>query len=148
GIISAMGRIWGKAIQTDAKVSPVNYGGPLVDLDGRLVGILVPLSPRAEEETAGVEWYDSGIGFAVPIEDIMRVLPRLREGKDLVRGMLGVTLKEGTSPNATPIIDQIFDESAAAKAGLQPGDQIAAIDGAPVVRQAEMMHALGPKYAG
>ncbi len=83
GIISALDRIWGKAIQTDAKVSPTNYGGPLVDLDGRVQGVLVPASPRAEGETAGFEWYDSGIGFAIPLEDVNAVLPRLKEGKDL-----------------------------------------------------------------
>src|SRR5262249_40512615 len=55
GIVSALGRIWGKAIQTDAKISPVNYGGPLIDLYGRVLGILVPASPSAQGETAGVE---------------------------------------------------------------------------------------------
>ena len=70
GIISALDRIWGKAIQTDAKVSPTNYGGPLIDLYGRVQGVLVPASPQAEGETAGFEWYDSGIGFAIPLEDI------------------------------------------------------------------------------
>ena len=47
GIVSAKDRIWGRAIQTDAKTSPVNYGGPLVDLRGRIMGILVPLSPQS-----------------------------------------------------------------------------------------------------
>src|SRR5262249_19168025 len=55
GIVSALGRIYGKAIQTDAKVSPVNYGGPLVDLSGRVLGVLVPASPRGQDETAGYE---------------------------------------------------------------------------------------------
>ena len=45
GIISAKNRIWGKAIQTDAKISPSNYGGPLIDLQGRVLGVLVPMSP-------------------------------------------------------------------------------------------------------
>ena len=68
GVISALDRIFGKAVQTDAKISPVNYGGPLVDLDGRVIGVLVPASPRGDSETAGVEWYDSGIGFAIPLD--------------------------------------------------------------------------------
>src|SRR5436309_5901707 len=80
GIISAVNRIWGKAVQTDAKVSPVNYGGPLIDVEGGVQGILVPASPTAEGQTAGFEWYDSGIGFAVPLEDILAVLPRMKKG--------------------------------------------------------------------
>jgi serine protease Do len=70
GIISAASRISAKAIQTDANLSPANYGGPLVDLDGRIVGICVPLSPGGKQEGAGAEWYDSGIGFAVPIRNV------------------------------------------------------------------------------
>ena len=70
GILSATNRVWGKAIQTDAAVSPNNYGGPLIDLEGRVMGVLVPLSPQAETEVAGVDWYDSGIGFAVPAEQV------------------------------------------------------------------------------
>ncbi|MEQ9379958.1 MAG: S1C family serine protease, partial [Pirellulales bacterium] len=83
GIISAENRIWNKALQTDAKVSPSNYGGPLVDVFGRVLGMLVPLSPTGTEESAGVEWYDSGIGFAIPLEHIEEILPRLQAGEDL-----------------------------------------------------------------
>ena len=46
--VSATNRIWGKAIQTDAKISPANYGGPLVDIRGRVLGVLVPLSPQGK----------------------------------------------------------------------------------------------------
>jgi len=79
GIVSALGRIWGKAVQTDAAVSPNNYGGPLVDIRGRVIGLLVPLSPQETREAAGVEWYDSGIGFAVLAQDIQDLVPRLKE---------------------------------------------------------------------
>jgi S1-C subfamily serine protease len=148
GIISALGRIWGKAIQTDAKVSPVNYGGPLVDIRGRVQGVLVPASPRAQDETAGYEWYDSGIGFAIPLEDINAVLPRLKQGQDLKRGLLGVTLQSADIYGAAPVVASVAPESAAAKADIRPGDTIVEIDGQEVVRQAQILHLLGEKYEG
>ncbi|HEV3079462.1 MAG TPA: PDZ domain-containing protein [Gemmataceae bacterium] len=148
GIVSAIGRIWGKAIQTDAKVSPLNYGGPLVDLHGRVMGVLVPASPRGQDETAGVEWYDSGIGFAIPLEDINRVLPKLKEGKDLNKGMLGIYLKSNDIYGAVPEIASVGPDSSALRAGIKPGDVIIQIDGHPVVRQAQILHLLGEKYEG
>jgi S1-C subfamily serine protease len=148
GIISALGRIWGRAIQTDAKVSPVNYGGPLIDLRGRVLGVLVPLSPRGKDETAGVEWYDSGIGFAIPLEDINRVLPRLKEGHDLNEGKMGVTLQSVDLFGAAPVIASVAPDSAAQRAGIKPGDTVTAINGAPILRQAQMLHLLGDKYEG
>ena len=148
GIISALGRIWGKAIQTDAKVSPINYGGPLIDLRGRVMGVLVPASPRGQDETAGVEWYDSGIGFAIPLEDINRILPRLKEGKDLKKGLLGISLQSGDIYGATPVVGSIAPDSAAARGGIKVGDTITEINGMPIVRQAQILHALGERYEG
>ena len=148
GIVSAVDRIWGKAIQTDAKVSPVNYGGPLVDFQGRVVGILVPLSPQSEDELAGVEWYDGGIGFAIPMSDILRVLPRLKQGKDLKKGILGVRLRRAKRIDSPPVIGSVAFGSAAARAGLQAGDQIVEVDGTPVIYEAQVRHVLGNRYEG
>lgn len=148
GIVSALDRIWGKAIQTDAKVSPVNYGGPLIDLQGRVMGILVPLSPRGDDELAGVEWYDSGIGFAIPMEDVQRAWPKLKAGKDLVRGVLGYRPKSDNDLLGEAEIGSLDPDGPAAKAGLQEGDRIVAADGVPIERQSQMRHILGPKYAG
>lgn len=148
GIISALDRIWGKAIQTDCKVSPVNYGGPLIDLQGRVLGLLVPLSPRGEDETAGVEWYDSGIGFAVPLEDLLQRLPALQAGRDLQPGRLGVRFKEGDEPLAGLEIESVLPNTTAAQAGAKPGDVVKAVNGRTIATQAQLRHLLGRLYAG
>ncbi len=149
GIVSATGRIYGKAIQSDAKVSPVNYGGPLAAIDGRVYGVLVPASPRGETETAGVEWYDSGIGFAIPLEDVYAVLPKLLAGQNLKRGLMGITAKVQEDPyNAPALIGAVSRASAAEKAGIFAGDTVVAIDGKPVANFSQVQHALGPKYSG
>jgi len=149
GILSATQRIWSKAIQTDAKISPVNYGGPLVDIQGRVLGVLAPLSPQGQGgELGGAEWYDSGIGFAVPLVDIQQHLATLKSGKDLHPGLIGISLKPGDIYALPAEIAAVPPNSPAAKAGIKAGDVITAIDGQAIVRQAQLKHAFGPKYAG
>ncbi len=148
GIVSALNRIWSKAIQTDAKVSPNNYGGPLVDISGRVLGVLVPMSPDGSEEVAGVEWYDSGIGFAIPLEDILHVLPKLEQGNDLRSGVLGVNIKGHGMYDSPVEIALARAKGPAYIAGFRPGDKIVEVAGLPIDRPAELKHALGPIYAG
>jgi serine protease Do len=148
GIISALNRIWGKAIQTDAKISPTNYGGPLIDLQGSVLGVLVPLSNQSQSEVAGAELYDSGIGFAVPLTDIYRNLERLKTGSNLQPGLLGVSLKGTELFSEGVVIGACPAKSPAAKAGLKIGDRIVEVDGQTVTWQAHLKHALGPHYAG
>ncbi len=153
GILSAIGRVWGKAVQTDAKVSPVNYGGPLVSIDGRIIGLLIPASPQGDGETAGFEWYDSGIGFAAPFEDVLRVVPRMKAGTPekpvvLKAGMLGVNFASGDQYNAIPTIGVVNPASPAEKAEIKTGDVILEVDGKPVMNNAQVLHMLRPKYEG
>lgn len=148
GIISATNRIWGKAFQTDAKTSPVNYGGPLVSIDGRVFGVIVPASNRADGETAGVDVYDGGIGFAVPFEDVLRVVPKLKAGKDLKRGLLGITPQSADTYNVQPVVGSVQPDSAAARAGLAPGDKILEINGRPIPNYSALQHVMGPLYEG
>jgi len=148
GIISAVNRIWGKAIQTDAKISPANYGGPLVDIRGRVLGVLVPLSPNEKEDVSGVEWYDSGIGFAVTMSHIERVLPRLKKGEDLKAGLIGIRFKGKNIYADPPIILQARAGSPSYTAGLRRGDRIKAIAGKPVDLQVQVMEAIQSRYAG
>lgn len=148
GIVSALRRIQGRALQTDAAVSAANYGGPLVDIEGRVLGIIAPMSPSAESSIAGVEWYDSGIGFAPPLAEWMAALERLKLGEDLELGYLGVGLSQGV-PRETPAkIDSIAPAGPAEQAGLEKGDVITAIDGVEVTTQVEMQAQTKPHYAG
>ena len=148
GILSAVDRIWGKALQTDAAASPNNYGGPLVDIRGRVMGVLVPLSPDAAGGVAGMEWYDSGIGFAIPMEHIRQVLPRLKKGEDLYPGLAGVNLKGPNLYTGPAIIAACHPKCPATAGGMKAGDQIVEIDGRPVTRAVEVKQEIGRRYAG
>ncbi|MHC4177903.1 MAG: PDZ domain-containing protein, partial [Planctomycetota bacterium] len=148
GILSAVGRIWGKAIQTDAAASPSNYGGPLIDIRGRVLGVIVPLSPQSASELAGYQWYDSGIGFAVDAEHILKILPRLKKGEDLYAGVIGVSLSGQGLYVGEPVIAACHPNSPAAKAGLKAGDRIEEIDGRRIRRAAEIKEQISRRYAG
>jgi serine protease Do len=148
GIVSALDRIWGKAIQTDAKVSPMNYGGPLVDISGKVIGILVPLSVRGTEATAGVEWYDSGIGFAVPLEDVYQIMERLKQGEDLYPGLMGVSFKRNDLVEGELKIDMVRPDSPAYRAGMRRGDVLVSVNGRKLNRVGHLRYALGTQYAG
>ena len=148
GILSAVDRVWGKALQTDAAVSPNNYGGPLVDVHGRVMGVLVPLSPNSTEEIGGVEWYDSGIGFAIPMEHVQKILPRLKKGEDLYPGIAGISLKTSNPITGEPVVGACHPKSSAAAEGLRAGDRILEVDGRAIRRAADFKIELGRHYAG
>ena len=148
GIISAFGRIWNRAVQTDAKISRANYGGPLINLAGEVIGILCPLTPDDDAVEAGAPWYDSGIGFAVPLSDYQRNIDRLAKGQNLFRGLLGVSMKGSDMYADEAIIGHCQPKSPAIEAGLKPGDLLESINGVTVNSHAQMKHVLGPLVAG
>jgi serine protease Do len=128
GIISATHRIFAKAVQTDANLSPANYGGPLIDLDGRVIGLCVPLSPQSRDEAAGAEWYDSGIGFAVPIAENAERIEAMKQGKNFQPAFLGVQVKAFGTPARGVKITEVVDHSPAAEAGLKMDDIVVSLD--------------------
>ena len=153
GILSAMGRVWNKAVQTDAKVSPQNYGGPLIDLDGRAIGILTPINPGIVSEGEVEQWYDSGIGFAIPMEDILARLPRMQAGEDLYPGKIGVRWRGADEYGESVVLQGVTPGSPAAKVGIEIGDKITAGGPTaealtPVSNHSEFKHVLGPADAG
>ena len=148
GIVSAVGRCWGRAIQTDAAISPVNYGGPLLNIEGKVFGIIAPLPAETAGMSTGTELYDSGVGFAIPMHDIIPLIPRLKKGETLKPGLLGIGYSTTDPINGRPIIEIVRTGSPAAKSGLKSGDLITQINGQSIQRIADVRHALTPKLAG
>jgi S1-C subfamily serine protease len=129
GIISALereiqaitGRVIRGVIQTDAAINPGNSGGPLLDSAGRLIGINTAIySPSGAY---------AGIGFAVPVDEVNRVIPLLIQNGKLIKPGLGVSLADSRISERLGvkgmIIVEVYEGSGASKAGLQPTQQYA-----------------------
>ncbi|WP_060713343.1 trypsin-like peptidase domain-containing protein [Pseudonocardia sp. HH130629-09] len=100
------------AIQTDAAINPGNSGGPLVDADGRVVGINSAIA------TAGPGGGSIGVGFSIPINQARRIADQLRSGGKATHAVLGVTV--GNDPQLRgAVIQEVTPDGAAAKAGLR-----------------------------
>lgn len=145
GIVSAVNRIRGRAIQASAAISPVNYGGPLVGIDGKVMGLLVPLSISGR--MASVQIYDSGIGFAIPASDVVALVPRLSKGLHLEPGFLGV-VPDASHRGQGVRVKSVFPGSPAQRAGLKTGDVILQINKAKVDALWRMRRELAKRYAG
>ncbi|MCB9850447.1 MAG: trypsin-like peptidase domain-containing protein [Phycisphaerales bacterium] len=145
GVVSAVGRMLGNAIQTDAKLSPVNYGGPLMDSAGRVLGICVPMAQKPGE-LAGIEFYDAGIGFAVPGWRVHEIAEALCEGKNFYRGWLGLSIDPHVKHGVR--IGQMADPSPLRSAGAQSGDMITAINGKDIKHYGQLVQALYMLPAG
>ncbi len=148
GIISALGRLKGRALQTDARVSPVYYGGPLLDIRGRLVGILVPAMPDAAGADEKAGWYDAGIAFAIPADGIAKRLETMKAGTDIHPGLLGIVASNSDPFAEGTKIDAVRPRSPAARAGLLPNDEITSVGGVPVSHHYEIRQELGRFDAG
>ncbi len=147
GIISAKNRVGGRAIQTDANISPANYGGPLVDIQGRLIGVCVPMNPQSQAIGAGVEWYDSGIGFAIPLSESRQIIDRLKNGEDIYPAFLGVRTE--TNPDGDGIrIAEVLPDTPAAAADLKNADIILKINDTAVNDLMELKRILNRFEAG
>ncbi len=135
GIVSAKGRVIGEGpydnfIQTDASINPGNSGGPLVNTQGKVVGINTAIIARAQ-----------GIGFAIPINMVKALLPQLRTKGKVVRGWLGVTVQPLTDALAKALkvpekkgalVSEVMKGSPAEKGGLKSQDVIVEFNGKPV----------------
>ncbi|MGH8948693.1 MAG: S1C family serine protease [Acidimicrobiia bacterium] len=130
GIISAVdqaipqGTSARAVLQTDAAINPGNSGGPLVDRHGRVIGINVSIF--------SVSGANDGVGFAVPIDIAHDIAERVVAGEEIQTAYLGVSLGVVESGQGGALIDEVTAGTGADKAGLQVGDLVITIDGAPV----------------
>jgi len=147
GVLSAKDRLWGIALQTDARVSSVFYGGALVNLKGQLLGVLIPAVPddMGEDSTA---WYDSGVAFAIPALAIKERLPTLLKGDDINPGLIGVVAKSNDPYIESAEIAAVRPRSPAARAEIQSGDVVISIDGTAVRSHRAIKQLIGAKDAG
>ncbi|CAL5230048.1 g13495 [Coccomyxa viridis] len=157
GVISGLGReiqsqlggSIGGAIQTDAAINPGNSGGPLLDSAGRVVGVNTAIFTASG--------LSAGVGFAIGIDTVRRVVPQLIATGRVVRPALNIQVASEAVArqlrvNKGAVIQAVTPNSAAAKAGLLPtrralsgivaGDVIVRIDGKPVVKPGDLALAL------
>ena len=148
GIVSGKDRIWGMAIQTDAAIGPNNYGGLLIDIEGKALGMPVPISMMSQSVAAGAEMYDAGVGMAIPWEDVLILLPKLKEGNDLFPGWVGCGFKENQTFIGEPILAEVEPDSPAGTTGLKAGDKIMRIDDMPMLTALDVTKNIRARYAG
>ncbi len=133
------GRVYNNLIQTDAAINQGNSGGPLVDINAKIIGINSAIySPSGAF---------AGIGFAIPAWRVRQVVDEVVYGKKKSRGWLGISLiptdlimNKYFSYNLPKggIVNKVFKNSPAEKAGLKRGDIIVSVDGEDVDNDEEL----------
>jgi S1-C subfamily serine protease len=142
-------------IQTDAAINPGNSGGPLLDSAGRLIGV-----NTAIYSTSGVS---AGIGFAIPVDEVNRLVPQLIRHGRVIRPGLGIQVAPDRLAAELGLdgvlILGVVSDGPAAKAGIRStrrlqggridlGDVVVAIDGRPVRSVEELLTALDRYQVG
>jgi S1-C subfamily serine protease len=148
GIISALNReidspngfkISG-VVQTDAAINPGNSGGPLLDADGRVIGVNSQIATNGSDS-------NSGVGFAVPIDTVKKVVPRLKADGKIDRAYLGVSSVPSPGRDGA-VVDTVSPGGPAAGSDLRNGDKIVAIDGKTISSPSDLGNLVLTKKPG
>jgi putative serine protease PepD len=126
-------------VQTDAAINPGNSGGPLLDADGRVIGV--------NAQRAGGSG-STGLGFAIPVDTVKDVAPRLVRGEKIERPFLGVAT--GERPDGAPgaLVGQTVPGGPAADAGIRPGDVITRVGRTRIAAPDDVANAIEPLRPG
>ena len=126
-------------IQTDAAINPGNSGGPLLDGDGRVIGVNSQIATNGGGS-------NSGVGFAVPIDTVKSVVPRLKETGKIDRAWLGVSSSEAP-PRDGALVRAVSGEPAQ-QGGLRPGDLIVSFAGRSIANPSDLGQAVLTRKPG
>ncbi len=152
GIVSAKSRVlnldrWYRSddfIQTDAAINQGNSGGPLFDIDGRVIGM-----------NTAVIYGVNTIGFAIPSNLLQTIVPDLAENGRIARGFLGVHATRLSPDEASrtgipsgAVVRRILPDTPAASSGLAVGDIIVELDGSPIAGGRDLIAAVGTRKPG
>lgn len=152
GIVSAINRDTGEYlpfIQTDVAVNPGNSGGPLLNLDGQVVGVNSQIVSRS----GGF----MGISLAIPIDEAMSVVTQLKEHGKVTRGRIGVQITSVSDEVATALglkdgkgalVSHVEDKGPAANAGVRNGDVILRFDGKDIAQMSDLPRIVGAVKPG
>src|SRR5579883_520695 len=126
-------------IQIDTSINPGNSGGPLFNMQGELIGI----NGRGSFEKRGR--VNSGVGYAISINQIKNFLGHLRAGIDADHATLGASVETANEEGdlSRIVVKQILEESDAARRGIQPGDQLIEFAGRPLTSTNQYKNILG-----
>jgi putative serine protease PepD len=128
GVHADHGLVAYEAIQTDAAVNPGNSGGALVDANGRLIGINAAEATVGGAESSGAEPHGSiGLGFAIPVDNAMRIAAELIATGRASHGRLGAQVSSDIATRGAKIVD-VTPGSPAAAAGLTPGAVVTKVE--------------------
>ena len=152
GIVSAKGRDTGDYlpfIQTDVAVNPGNSGGPLINMQGEVIGVNSQIYSR----TGGF----MGISFAIPIDEAMRVAEQLKANGKVTRGRIAVAIGEvpkdvaeslGLPQASGALVSTVEPGGPADRAGVKPGDIITRFGGKPVDAATDLPRMVGETKPG
>jgi putative serine protease PepD len=147
GVISALGRSItapnnfpiDNVVQTDAAINPGNSGGPLLDGNGRVVGVNAQIATNTGA--------NDGVGFAIPIDTAKQVLPQLKTGNAIKRPYLGVSTGDANTGTGA-VVGGVVAGGPSDHAGLRTGDRIVAIGDRTIAKSTDVVSAISALRPG